>query len=135
MLESTRAKEAAVNKETSEQLEAFRKQRQAADAALLTEPSGGQAESTAQVDTWASQKKRRRGHVKPGSATKLRKLSSSDPKTVDEEKASRPSNSPKSSPNLVEPSDRLHKDTAQVDKTPKNHVANLGLGGYSSEDD
>ncbi|KAL9625836.1 MAG: hypothetical protein Q9160_000156 [Pyrenula sp. 1 TL-2023] len=135
VLESTRAKEAAVSKETSEQLEAFRKQRQAADAAFLTQSSGGQTEPTTQADTWTTQKKRRRGQVKHSPAAKLRKLSTAETQPVSSEKASAPSKSPKSSPSAAELSDPLQKGTAQTEKGSQPLATNLGLGGYSSEDD
>ena len=86
VLESTRAKEQAVKKETSEQLEVFRRQQEEADKALLGEPrdtsatdsstNGGQ--SVADESQWAlSARKRKRAKDKEVlKGVKLRKSSS-----------------------------------------------------------
>ena len=82
VLESTRAKEEAVKKETTERLDVFRRQQEEADKALLSEAAGtsdviplGLASSESQ---WAiNASKRKRTKEKEGlKGVKLRKLSS-----------------------------------------------------------
>ncbi|MCJ1270807.1 hypothetical protein MMC22_010704 [Lobaria immixta] len=81
VLESTRAKEEAVKKETTEQLDVFRRQQEEADKALLSEAAStndasplGLASSESQ---WAiNARKRKRAKEKEGlKGVKLRKLS------------------------------------------------------------
>ena len=63
MLESTRKKEQEVKKETAEQLEVFRKQREAAEYAALQEANAPGDPSRIEQDSWTmSTKKRRRGN-------------------------------------------------------------------------
>lgn len=86
VLESTRAKEAAVKRETSEQLEIFRRQREEVDKVLLDETNTGKDDevrnsgggSPVEEESWAtSGKKRRRGKDKETlKGIKLRKTSS-----------------------------------------------------------
>ncbi len=86
VLESTRTKEAEIKKETTEQLDLFRRQQEEADRALLLAEAGdgnGTNAIVAGVDAaeeeqWTvSGKKRRRGKEKPGlKGVKLRKMSS-----------------------------------------------------------
>lgn len=77
VLESTRAKDAAVKKETTEQLEAFRKQREDADRALRDGEEVEKAGSPVEEETsWTVGKKRRRKEKGPASGVKLRKSSS-----------------------------------------------------------
>jgi ATPase subunit of ABC transporter with duplicated ATPase domains len=91
VLESTRAKEEQVRKDTAEQLEAFRKQREVAEKALVDENAAKEndsmdVKSPAGEDSWAtSSRKRRRAKVKEDEAVaKLRKKSSTieDPPKV-----------------------------------------------------
>lgn len=89
VLESTRTQEAAIKKETNEQLELFHRQRQQADQALL-DTSGGKtgetnavgAGSPAEEEQWATtNRKRRRAKEKDAlRGVKLRKSSSSGAK-------------------------------------------------------
>ncbi|KAI9748648.1 MAG: hypothetical protein M1815_003086 [Lichina confinis] len=80
VLESTRAKEAALKKETEEQLEVFRKQQENADRALLNDDDGEKGRG--EVDTvdggWktTSRKRRRVGEKEGLKGVKLRKSSS-----------------------------------------------------------
>lgn len=60
VLESTRAQEAAVKKETAEQLEAFRQQREEAEKALLEDTSADVRPSAEGEDWKISSRKRRR---------------------------------------------------------------------------
>lgn len=153
VLESTRAKEAQVRKETAEQLDTFRKQREAAEDVL----SGGNAaieksdtgdKSLATEESWsASSRKRRRVKQKDDEGSgKLRKKSSTteNPRTklvgserlpggeaietTSSDNIKHGTGSAKSEPADVNPS-RTAITPTQI--TP----ATLGLGAYSSDDD
>jgi FAM192A/Fyv6, N-terminal domain len=82
VLESTREKEQQVKRETAEQLEAFRKQREAAEKQLsesrAVADTSSQPDSLAQEESWAtSSRKRRRAKEKnDNEVVKLRKNSS-----------------------------------------------------------
>ena len=88
MLESTRAKEEAVKKETAEQLDLFRRQQEEADKALLTEvgdtsdpsASGKTGSALAAESEWAiNARKRKRAKEKEGlKGIKFRKSSVSE---------------------------------------------------------
>lgn len=90
VLESTRTQEAAIKKETNEQLELFQRQRQEADQALLDTSTGGKtgetnaagAGSPTEEETWATtnRKRRRAKEKEPFRGVKLRKASSSGAK-------------------------------------------------------
>ncbi|KAI9695797.1 MAG: hypothetical protein M1836_006063 [Candelina mexicana] len=92
VLESTRAKEAAVNKETTEQLDLFRKQQEEADKALLlTDPDiehasvgAASGSSIAEEEQWViNGRKRKKGKEKDGlKGVKLRKSSSTNERPV-----------------------------------------------------
>jgi hypothetical protein len=89
LLESTRAKEAAVKKETAEQLEVFHRQRQEADRALLEAASGDVdkpgAAAPGEEEQWViSGRKRRRDKKKESLIPGKRRKSS----TVEETEAS-----------------------------------------------
>jgi len=82
-LESTRAKEAAVRRETSEQLDAFRKQQEEVErAAALAEANNGAV--LQDEEQWvASGRKRKKGRDKEQlKGVKLRKLSSTSEKPL-----------------------------------------------------
>ncbi|KAI9716482.1 MAG: hypothetical protein M1812_005377 [Candelaria pacifica] len=101
VLESTRAKEAAVKKETTEQLDLFRKQQEEADKALLlaetnaekANPGGGSASPIAEEEQWViNGRKRKKGKDKEAlKGVKLRKSSST---------YERPALSPAASPSI-----------------------------------
>ena len=82
MLESTRAKEDAVKKETTEQLDLFRRQQEEADKALREENDGKEVEEAGSPTTGEAQwavpgRKRKRVKEKEGlKGLKLRKSSS-----------------------------------------------------------
>ncbi|KAI9782710.1 MAG: hypothetical protein M1839_004698 [Geoglossum umbratile] len=94
VLESTRAREAALKKETSEQLDAFRKQQEEADKAAFREEdettgaaagaSSGSAGPLGEGEQWAlSGRKRKKGREKEGlKGVKLRRASSTAEKPV-----------------------------------------------------
>ncbi|CRG85150.1 hypothetical protein PISL3812_02275 [Talaromyces islandicus] len=85
ILESTRAQEAAVKKETAEQLAEFHRQREEAERSLLDDPSsekagpGGTAKSPGEEEQWArSGKKRKRNKKDLLFPTKTRKSSAGE---------------------------------------------------------
>ena len=91
VLESTRTKEAEIKKETTEQLDLFRRQQEEADKALLAEAADGSRTNvvvgagSVEEEQWAvNGKKRRRGKDKQVlKGVKLRKTSSAgDSKTA-----------------------------------------------------
>ena len=161
VLESTRAKEAAVKKETAEQLEAFRKQREEAEKALLDEASHSQANnygtaSAAEQETWfTSGKKRRRAKDKETLVgAKLRKTSSSTKDNdLEEEQALRGTETPSDS--KVQESAIVREGSATAvalvhnkppssakptppipsSSTPPAAALGLGLAGYSSDEE
>lgn len=159
VLESTRAKEAAVKKETAEQLEAFRQQRDAAEKALLDETENTQksnAGAPGDHETWVTPgKKRRRPKDKATLiGTKLRKMSSSaeedgpvrlDTETLGEkelglsETRKEPTEPSDRNSKVLppEPSPTEHKSLPRSapSKTTPPPTSALGLGGYSSDED
>ena len=164
VLESTRAKEAAVKKETAEQLGVFRQQLDAAEKALLDETdnvqkSNGGAAVLGEQETWVtSGKKRRRPKDKDTLiGTKLRKISSSveedSPVTLGRktlrakqfglsETPKEPTETPDTPDRNAkvlspEPSPIEHKSLPRsvTEKTAPPSTFALGLGGYSSDED
>lgn len=149
VLDSTRRKEAEVKKDTTEQLEAFRRQREEAEkAAAANEGDGGVEE---EVVVWKSgPRKKRKGKMlekEPLKGVKLRKMSSNavddTPKLVtDEPKDSSAAGNPLKddtkditavSPTSKEASSpRLQ--TKSASPAPAPSVA-LGLDAYSSDED
>jgi len=148
-LESTRAKEAEVRKETAEQLEIFRKQREAAEKVQFEEDgnpnsSSGAAASPNQ-ETWAARPKKRRRdkEVAPALGAKLRKMSSTELAQPDVLMAKDTvSTKDVKMFSTANPSSSEQVNTA-LHKTPKLPVtkqkpppaATLGLGDYGSDDD
>ncbi|KAF7509854.1 hypothetical protein GJ744_007365 [Endocarpon pusillum] len=157
VLESTRAKEAQVRKETAEQLDTFRKQREAAEDVLsggnaAIEKSDTRDKPLATEESWsASSRKRRRVKQKDDEGSgKLRKKSSTteNPRTklvgseglhttapgggvietTSSDNIKHGTGSAKSEPADINPS-RTSITPAPI--TP----AILGLGAYSSDDD
>ena len=162
VLESTRAKEAAVKKETAEQLEAFRKQREEAEKALLDEAGNTQASnpgaaSATEQETWTtSGKKRRRTKDKDILVgAKLRKTSSApkDNKRDSDQTASRTrtqADTQEKEPSVTSNASATMETVAHnkplssykpsspipvSSKTPPVAAPGLGLGGYSSDED
>ena len=163
VLESTRAKEEAVKKETSEQLDIFRKHQEEADRALLREagsstsiPEGGrQAGSPTSEDLQWAVNARKRKRVKeqeslPG--VKLRK-SSSTVETVPGPNLEGPPASPTKASTTTSSSKPLQsKPPAELARTVKGVAqgtkvqqasdtrskptdSSLGLVGYSSDEE
>ncbi|KAK4942383.1 hypothetical protein LTR10_017830 [Elasticomyces elasticus] len=140
VLESSRAKEDAVKKETADQLEAFRKQRAAAEQALSEQPTiteTGKSDVQVGKSSWTTQKKkRRRDREDEAGGPKLRKLSSS----VDEKM---PTTEPVKTQNaaIAELSNKgettvsTAPSTKPANDAPKAASAGLGLVGYDSDED
>lgn len=162
VLESTRAKEEAVKKETTEQLDVFRRQQEEVDKALLSEAAGtndasplGLASSDSQ---WAiNARKRKRVKEKEGlKGVKLRKMSSTSETPA---KPVEPDRAPPISPHEKEvalakcPSVGVRDDMINEAQLPpvaiddaairssasstqkKPITLGLGLVGYSSDED
>ncbi|KAF7118266.1 hypothetical protein CNMCM5793_007682 [Aspergillus hiratsukae] len=94
IMESTRAQEAAVKKETAEQLELFRRQREEAEKALLENPSAGVVPSNEGEDWKIPARKRRRDKNKelliPGKKRKSTSEGAAERPSPSESKADAP---------------------------------------------
>ena len=150
-MESTRAKESAVKKETAEQLELFRRQREEAEKAAKLAGTDQPADDS---ETWTV-KKRKRGREKEALAVKLRKSSSSNshPPNLAREVTKEPLAQEKSLDALPTPkatelkpveasAPAIEATVAQASKSPTPAsekspppAAVLGLGGYSSDEE
>jgi hypothetical protein len=137
-LESTRAKEAEVRKETAEQLEIFRKQREAAEKVQFEEDdtpayAGGMAVSPGTGETWVARPKKRRRDKEsaPVLGAKLRKMSSAELETSDVSGVRDDATVHTKKP--VPASTQQPEATAPGPTTAP--AAILGLGDYSSDDD
>lgn len=141
VLESSRAKEDAVKRETADQLEAFRKQRAVAEQALSESPTPGvtgKADTTAGKGSWGMQKKRRRRDRDDEAAggLKVRKLSSSaEDETGTTEATKPPTMGAAKSPEKRETTVPTASKTDSTDDGPKTGTAVLGLIGYESDSD
>ena len=160
VLESTRAKEAAVKKETTEQLDLFRRQQEEADKALLEKPTEasevnrvGTGGSPTGESQWAvNARKRKRVKEKEGmKGVKLRKSSTANETPAPEEDLHDPERKKSFNPGREEKGvyNQQAKPTADVvdsnlkssptqhkgDTSIQNNHAALGLGGYSSEEE
>ena len=159
MLESTRAKEAAVRKETTEQLEIFRRQQEEAEKAAFRERENEDAPLGEQQWTAPARKRRRAKEKDPLLGVKLRKLSTTAETSGSLEERQSPTKTSHTTPKDVESVKSPTKpDTEQ--RTPKpphsgshnNTFAatssvltsfkdkgsppkQLGLGNYSSDED
>ncbi|KAG9634481.1 hypothetical protein KCU95_g18801, partial [Aureobasidium melanogenum] len=157
VMESTRAKEEAMKKETAERLEAFRRQQE--DTEKASRGAAPEASNQSEGDTWAfNARKRKRTKDKEAIAgLKLRKTSSSatqmtpdaTPSAASDDKIQSP---PSPAPTPVNQSAKsVQPPTAAIDKavidkvdqppataaasTPPPPAAALGLAAYSSDDD
>ena len=156
MLESTRKKEAEVQKETAEQLESFRKQREDADRAALDGDTDGRPKESPTADkgekqdeTWAVSKKRKREKDKESEGSKGLKLRhssstreggplSSSSKVV----SPTPTTNTGASGNSHLPSltskalaVEANQPNCEVQSGEKEPTASMGLVGYSSDED
>lgn len=150
-----------MKKETAEQLETFRKQREEAEKALLDEASNAQASnpgaaSAVEEDTWTtSGRKRRRAKDKETLVgAKLRKMSSSTRDNEPDEEQTTRSMKTQSDPKDKDPTmvknasstveSRVHSKPPSSEKLLSSIPAStktlaappgLGLAGYSSDED
>ncbi|KAB8339249.1 hypothetical protein FH972_022183 [Carpinus fangiana] len=139
VLESTREKEATVRKETIEQLELFRKQREEAEKAGRGLKDDAPNEALAEEEqqwTTSGGRKRKKGPEKAGlKGFKMRKSSSSGdsnaiPQAVDSSQTKSQSRSTKNDATPIEP--------AKTDATSKANPptsAGLGLAAYPDSDE
>jgi hypothetical protein len=130
VLESTRAKEDAIRKETAESLAAFRKQQEEKEKAAL-----GLGDSGSPVDeeeAWTfSGKKRKKGKQKEFlKGIKLRKTSSADSPSKALTKSA--TNDP---PKDKTPETVQQSAPTEPRKTNTSPIVGLGLGNYSSDED
>ncbi|KAI5239431.1 hypothetical protein E4T43_06751 [Aureobasidium subglaciale] len=161
VMETTRAKEDAVRKETAEQLEAFRRQQE--DTEKASREAAPEASNQSESDTWAfNARKRKRNREKEAIAgIKLRKSSSSMAQMTEDARATSgaasddkkqsppsPGSTPASQSASAKPvqppvavmdevvPDQVNKAPATVaaSASPKPAAA-LGLAAYSSDDD
>lgn len=164
VLESTRAKEEAVKKETTEQVDVFRRQQEEADKALLSEAASttdasplGLASSESQ---WAiNARKRKRAKEKEGlKGVKLRKMSSTSerpPKPMEAEQATEIATDEKetvlatassvrnrdemsqeaSSSPVAGENAAIRSSASSIHEREKPITLGLGLVGYSSDED
>lgn len=147
MLESTRAKEAAVRKETAEQLELFREQREAAEKAQFEEANDAAANnagSPVSQETWAAKPKKRRRdkELVPSQEAKLRKLSSTEPGKPESPLLKATTENQANFASKVDTINALEADVAPAKKpevlVPEQKstpAAILGLGDYYSGED
>jgi len=143
VLESSRAKEDAVKKETAEQLEAFRKQRAEAEKEHIDQGSPSNAESLGAPvvkNEWSTQKKRRRRDKdhEPASDNKLRRLSSSVGDKSMAAEATKSNNAEKADSSQVAkptPKHQIKTASSTVAPTTTTNAVGLGLGDYSSDED
>ncbi|KAI5303759.1 hypothetical protein KEM56_007216 [Ascosphaera pollenicola] len=151
VLESTRAQEAAVTKETMEQLELFHRQREEAAKAEAANANPQELISPEEQNWTTVHRKRRRKEKEPLPGAKLRKRSTDQkPPTVDEAKKGK-EKAPSAPPDDDEPKKiktlELSKDQAgspevagkATSPSPERAVAHptagLGLDAYSSDED
>ncbi|KAF2401339.1 hypothetical protein EJ06DRAFT_537413 [Trichodelitschia bisporula] len=134
VLESTRAQEAAVRKETAERLAAFRKQQEEAErASLALEMNTGLVEETPVAEWTVSGKKRKKGPEKEIlKGVKLRKASTSTDVPKKAEPAPKPPVSTSKDEVVASPSAPA---VAKATPTTLPSFVGLGLGGYSSSED
>lgn len=140
VLETTRAKEAAVKRETAEELDAFRRQQEEAEKATRATGSEDAPEGT-QSTSWLVGKKRKKGREGPLGGVKLRKASSGEKTSVAAEREAATSASPPKEESVKVAkevkSDSQKDNPAAKPAEPSKGTAPLGLGlaAYSSDED
>lgn len=140
VLETTRAKEAAVKRETAEELDAFRRQQEEAEKAARTTGPEDAPEST-ESTSWSVGKKRKKGREGLLGGVKLRKASSGEKTSVAAESEVAMPALPfkdESAKVVKEAKSDPKKDNPAVKPTgPTKSTAPLGLGlaAYSSDED
>jgi autotransporter adhesin len=152
VLESSRAQEASIRKETSEKLAAFRKHQEELEKAALSS-GGGLAEEVTETWVAASGKKRKKGREKEFlKGVKLRKSESVGDKAggtaveskttkgetqsdLTEATATSPSVSSVPDANKPTTTTTLPTKPTSPAKTSSPPILGLGLGNYSSDED
>lgn len=138
MLESTRAKEEAVKRETTEQLDLFRRQQEEADKALLEESGekedgeGGKAGSpTAGENQWAvnARKRKRTKEKEVLKGVKVRKGSSTSeqPVGLGGERRGSASQEPEKGKTIVSAQDSTENKTSSAEKDLEGKVISEAL--------
>ncbi|PPJ53689.1 hypothetical protein CBER1_00852 [Cercospora berteroae] len=151
VLESTRAQEAAVKRETKEQLDAFRQQQLEAERRLAKSGSAnspGPGTDAAEQTEWTVGRKRKKNPKDVLGGVKLRKQTSTEDKkpVIAEKRAQTPESFRKSeeSPReqdlagaVVPPKPDAEQDHAQPTAATSSmpSTGGLGLGAYSSDED
>lgn len=144
MLESTRAKEEAVKRETTEQLDLFRRQQEEADKALLKESEekedgeGGKAGSpTAGENQWAinARKRKRVKEKEVLKGVKVRKGSSTSelPVGLGGERRGSASQEPEKAKAIVSAQDSTGKKTSSTEKNIEGNVISEALASPTPE--
>lgn len=144
VLESTRAQEAALRKETTEQLEAFRKQQGEVEKAVLDD--GGEPALAGEQEQWVPKARKRRRSAAKGDilGVKIRRTSSANlaakpapveknPKAVAHADATDPVKGLPSERKAVVKHHGEDPGGAEA-KNALPPTATLGLGAYSSDD-
>ncbi|KAF2172980.1 hypothetical protein M409DRAFT_62638 [Zasmidium cellare ATCC 36951] len=138
VLEGERVKEAAVKRQTREELDAFRRQQEEAEKAAKV---GGPEDSTEAVDgtSWSVGKKRKKGREGLLRGVKLRKASSGERASAAAEPAASPSPPQEEQAKVTDEVKRGSETASPADKPavpPKaTSGAGLGLAAYSSDED
>ncbi|KAJ5366589.1 hypothetical protein N7541_000530 [Penicillium brevicompactum] len=139
VMESTRAQEAAVKKDTADQLEAFRRQREKAEKVLQDSPLGEEDED------WTAPRKRRR-EKQNSLFPKKRKASATNPtgkdtdKEGDDTKTDRKASTSSQATPASKPTGATTQPTAAAEQKPvanpgQKPLVSLGLGDYGSDSD
>ena len=146
VLESTRAKEAEVKKQTSEQLDAFRRQQEEAEKGAKQQDTSEAPETT---EAWSvGPRKRKKGRESTIGGVKLRRTSTADQKANADKTVPDQSTEPTAAGEVVhvdnengesttkaaELSQMQNKDS-KATKSPSPPAAALGLAAYSSDED
>lgn len=157
VLESTRAQEAAVQKDTADQLEVFRRQREEAEKTLLEDTAADVAPAAAEGEEWKIPSRKRRREKKkdtllPGKKRKSTTDSAGDDtqqqpehkddtmspvdKTKSKENPESPSqknSKPVESPNNPKDPSKDTTEPAKKQPAPAKPAVSLGLGDYGSD--
>lgn len=147
VLESTRAKEAAVKKQTAEDLDAFRRQQE--EAERTAKVTGDTPTDTADTTNWAVSRKRKKGREDILGGVKLRKASSGEKASPEVKRADVQATATRSADgasqaegdteqppiNSKGEGTGVEKDPGPGKTTPSDPAAGLGLGAYSSDED
>ncbi|EXJ71488.1 uncharacterized protein A1O5_05296 [Cladophialophora psammophila CBS 110553] len=138
VLEASRAKENAIKQETAEQLEVFRKQRAAAEQALVEGTEIGKSSDPVDNGLWAIKKKKRRRENggESDADPKSRKLSTADGTAATAAAADDDNDhnalAKRASPVSPDINDQI---TPPIIAARPRAAVGLGLGAYSSDED